>query len=416
MRQVTTSIAGALCCCLLPAVYAADTAQHADLQTQLAELTAKVNELQSRPAAPSLEFDGRIQLDYNGFNGAYNADEGGASASDLFPRRVRFAVDSTLGDWDHTLLLEFAEGTAEILMARIRYAGFDNGLRVQFGKLREDISLNALTSSNNLSLVERSSLADTFSPYFRWGTSAYQYHKETGLRWALGVHKNDAFGADGENENGRLALAYTGRLTWSKLLDAQVIHLGAWHSERDMGGNTLSPALARGEVRETAVRLVDYSAGGNTAALDSLSQSGLEFAYQRQNLTLEAEYARRKLNTVASNDPLNNATIDGYHLSLSYFPAGEVRPYSAGMAIFGQPRDIANSWELVARLSQLNASNNNQGTDVTTYTLGANYYLNPRIRLMANLIHSEVSGPGQQALLGTEDSGTAITARLQYLF
>ncbi|CAM5225369.1 OprO/OprP family phosphate-selective porin [Alishewanella longhuensis] len=415
MRQVTTSIAGALCC-LLPAVYAADAEQQPDLQSQLAELTAKVNDLQSRSSTPSLEFDGRIQLDYNGFNGAYNAAEGGASASDLFPRRVRFAVDSTLGDWDHTLLLEFAEGTAEIVMARIRYAGFANGLRVQFGKLREDISLNALTSSNNLSLVERSSLADTFSPYFRWGASAYQYHKETGLRWALGVHKNDAFGANGENENGRLALAYTGRLTWSKLLNAQVIHLGAWHSERDMGGNTLSPALARGEVRETAVRLVNYSAGGTTAALDSLSQSGLEFAYQRQNLTVEAEYARRTLNTVTSNDPLNDATIDGYHVSLSYFPSGAVRPYSTGMAIFGQPRDIAHSWELVARLSQLNASNGNQGTDVTTYTLGANYYINPRIRLMANLIHSEVSGPGQQALLGTEESGTAITARLQYLF
>lgn len=416
MRLVNNTIASALCCSLLPAAYAANTAQYDDLHTQIAELTTKVNELQNQRSTSSLEFDGRIQLDYNGFNGAYNANEGGASASDLFPRRVRFAVDSTVGDWDHTLLLEFAEGTAEIVMARIRYSGFGNGIRVQFGKLREDISLNALTSSNNLSLVERSNLADTFSPYFRWGTSAYQYHKDTGLRWALGIHKNDAFGASGENENGRLTLAYTGRLTWSKQLDTQVYHLGAWHSERDMGGNTLSPALARGEVRETAVRLVDYSAGGNTAALDSLSQSGLEFAYQRQNITVEAEYARRTLNTTLHNDPLNDATIDGYHLSLSYFPAGEVRPYSAGMAIFGQPKDITHSWELVARLSQLNASSQQQGTDVSTYTLGANYYINPYIRLMANLIHSEVSGPGQYALLGTENNGTAISARLQYLF
>lgn len=418
MKQVTTSLVGiaSTLYCLLPMAYAATSESQTDLAAQLAELTAKVNELQQRPKAPSLEFDGRIQLDYNAFNGAYNANENGASGSDLFPRRVRFAVDSTLGDWDHTLLLEFAEGTAEIVMARIRYAGFANGLRVQFGKLREDISLNALTSSNNLSLVERSSLADTFSPYFRWGASAYQYHKDTGLRWALGVHKNDAFGANGENENGRLALAYTGRLTWSTLTENHVLHLGAWHSERDMGGNTLSPALARGEVRETAVRLINYSAGGNTAALDSLSQSGVEFAYQRQNLTLEAEYARRELNTVNHTDPLNNATIDGYHVSLSYFPSGAVRPYSAGMATFGQPKDIAHSWEWVARVSQLNASNQNQGTDVTSYTLGANYYINPRIRLMANLIYSDVAGPGKQALFGNEDNGTAITGRLQYLF
>lgn len=415
MRQVTPPIAGMLCC-LLPSVYAADTEQHADLQRQLAELTAKVNELQHPSSAPSLEFDGRIQLDFNAFNGAYNATKNGASASDLFPRRVRLGVDSNVGDWDHTLLLEFAEGTAEIIMARIRYAGFSNGLRLQFGKLREDISLNALTSSNNLSLVERSSLADTFSPYFRWGASAYQYNKATGLRWALGVHKNDAFGANGEDENGRLALAYTGRLTWSKVTEQQVLHVGVWHSERDMGGRTLSPALARGEVRETNVRLLNYSAGGSTAALDSMSQSGLELAFQRKNITLEAEYGRRELSTLLRTDPLHNATIDGYSLSLSYFPAGEVRPYNTGMAIFGQPRDISHSWELVARLSQMNASNGTQGTDVTTYTLGANYYINPRIRLMANLIHSDVTGPGQVALVGTEDTGTALTARLQYLF
>lgn len=417
MKQVTTTLAGALCCCLLPSAIAAAEPDTAALRAQLDALTAQVSELQKRnDAAPALEFDGRIQLDFNAFNGAYNAAENGASASDLFPRRVRLGIDSSVGDWDHTLLLEFAEGTAEIIMARIRYAGFSNGLRLQFGKLREDISLNALTSSNNLSLVERSSLADTFSPYFRWGASTYQYHKATGLRWALGVHKNDAFGANGEDENGRLALAYTGRLTWSKVTEQQVLHAGVWHSERDMGGRTLSPALARGEVRETNVRLLNYSAGGTTAALDSMSQSGLELAFQHKNITLEAEYGRRELSTLLRTDPLNNATIDGYSLSLSYFPAGEVRPYNTGTAVFGQPRDIAHSWELVARLSQMDASNGTQGTDVTTYTLGANYYINPRIRLMANLIHSDVTGPGQVALVGTEDTGTALTARLQYLF
>ena len=74
-------------------------------------------------------------------------------------------------------------------MARMRYSGFENGPKLQFGKLREDISLDALTSSNHIALIERSSLADTMSPYFRWGVSAYQYFPSTGLRYALGVYK-----------------------------------------------------------------------------------------------------------------------------------------------------------------------------------------------------------------------------------
>ncbi|MEE2023789.1 OprO/OprP family phosphate-selective porin [Alkalimonas mucilaginosa] len=404
-----------LCSCVVTEVHA-EEAQDSDLQKQIDELSAKVDALEkSKPALP-LRFDGRIQLDYNLFDGAYNAAENGTSGSDLFARRVRLGVNSTVGDWDHTILLDFAEGNDHIVMARIRYAGFGNGVRVQFGKLREDISLNALTSSNNLSLIERSHLADSFSPYFRWGASAYQYHEHTGLRWALGVHKNDAFGASGENSNGRLTLAYTGRLTWSQLVDQHVLHLGAWHSRRDMGGNTLSPRLARGEVRKTPIGLVNYSAGGTTAALDSLHQSGIEVAYQKQNILLEMEYARRELKTMLASDPLNKSDVDGFYLTLSYFPSGEVRPYSTGSAVFGQPRNIANSWEFVTRLSRFNASSENQGTDVTTYTIGTNYYFNTRVRLMANIIYSEVSGPGQQALVGTEDSGKALAARLQYLF
>lgn len=400
--------------CLSPAAYANQTEQ--DLAAQVAKLSEQVAELQKNADSPAISFSGRVQLDYNWFNGAYNANQNGSSGSDLFPRRVRAAIDSEFEDWDHTLLLEFAEGDAEIVMARVRYSGFSNGLRLQFGKLREDISLNALTSSNNISIIERSSLADTFSPYFRWGASAYQYNKETGLRWALGVYKNDAFGSDGKDDNGQLALAYTGRLTWSKSSADQLWHLGAWHSQRDMAGNELNPQVARGELRETAVRLVNYTAGGEAVALDSLRQSGLELAYQFRSLTLEAEYAQRTLNATDSSSLLDGTDHRGYHISASFFPGGQQRPYNAGSAVFGQPKDIRNAWELVARASRLNTANANQGTDVTTYTLGGAYYINPKVKLMANLIHSKVSGAGQYALSGEEDDGTAFAARVQYLF
>lgn len=400
--------------CLAAPSYATEAEQ--DLAAQVAKLSEQVAELQKQTDSPAISFSGRVQLDYNWFNGAYNANENGSSGSDLFPRRVRAAIDSEFENWDHTLLLEFAEGTAETIMARVRYSGFDNGLRLQFGKLREDISLNALTSSNNISLIERSSLADTFSPYFRWGASAYQYNKDNGLRWALGVYKNDAFGSDGEDDSGKLALAYTGRLTWSKTAADQVWHLGAWHSQRDMAGNELAARVARGELRETAVRLVDYAAGGDVVTLDSLRQSGLELAYQLRSLTVEAEYALRTLNTVDNASLLDGTDHSGYYLNVSFFPGGQQRPYNAGSAVFGQPKDIRNAWELVARASRLNTANAGQGTDVTTYTLGGAYYLNPKVKFMANLMHSSVSGAGQQALSGEEDSGTGFAARVQYLF
>ena len=68
--------------------------------------------------------------------------------------------------------------------------------------------------------------------------------KDSGFRYAVGVYKNDAFGATGNDENDRLTLAITGRATWSSAAPGDVIHLGAWHSYRDMGGNELGERFA----------------------------------------------------------------------------------------------------------------------------------------------------------------------------
>jgi phosphate-selective porin OprO/OprP len=104
--------------CLAPPLYATETEQ--DLAAQVAKLSEQVAELQKQADSPAISFSGRVQLDYNWFNGAYNANENGSSGS-----------------------------AAEIIMARVRYSGFDNG-----------------------------------------------------LRWALGLYKNDAFGSNREEDSG----------------------------------------------------------------------------------------------------------------------------------------------------------------------------------------------------------------------
>lgn len=413
MKASTTQLALAVAAALASSSVLAENDTQ-KLQEQLDALQKEVTDLK-KTSGFNLEFGGRVQLDYNYFEGAYNANNDGSGGSDFFPRRIRTYVESEHGNWDHKLLLEFGEGDAEIVMARVRYA-FDNGLKIKVGKIREDISLNALTSSKHINTVERSTVANTFSPFFRWGASAYQYFKDSGFRYAVGVYKNDAFGATGHDENDKLTLAITGRATWSSAAPGDVIHLGVWHSYRDMGGNDLGARFARGEIRETNVRLVDYAVGGNTVALDSLSQTGLEFAYQAKSLTLEAEYASRSLDAVDSNQLLDGERFDGFHVSASYFLGGFQRRYKTASALFVQPKNVENAWELVARVSQMDATSSLQGTQATTYTLGTSYYVSSNIKFMGNLIYSDVEGPGTTALVGDEDSGMGVSARMQYLF
>ncbi|MGL4614736.1 MAG: OprO/OprP family phosphate-selective porin [Shewanella sp.] len=399
-----------------------------ELQAQLTQLTQEVNLLTqqqaasdaataSKPSAPAFEIGGRIQLDYNLFNGAYNAEYNGSRAQDIFPRRVRVDVEGELQDWDYKLLLDFAENTGEIVMARMRYSGFENGPKLQFGKLREDISLDALTSSNHIALIERSSLADIMSPYFRWGVSAYQYFPSTGLRYALGVYKNDAFGTDGKDETDDLNYALSSRVTWSQAKEpGQVLHAGLWYSARQMGGDNLSASFARGELREANTRLINYVAGGEAAAIDRLNQSGLELAFQHDALLLQGEWAQRNLTTQDPLSVLDGERYQAYYLQASYFLTGEQRSYSKGNAVFSQPKDVTDAWELVARFSSADASSDFQGTKAQNYTLGVSYYFNPKVKVMANYIHASVDGAGTIALVGNQNVGDAFAARLQYMF
>ena len=416
-------------------ILAMPTSAFANDQTEIEQLTHQVRALNDKIDAISVkdistsgggldvrsedgkytfEMGGRFQLDYNLFDGAYNADNNGDKGSDLFPRRIRTYVEGKADKWDYKLLLDFSEG-AEVTMARLRYKGFKNGPVIKLGKIREDISLEALTSSKHITSIERSMLANTMSPYFKYGASAYQYFKDPGLRYAVGVYKNDAFGATGEDDNGKLTLAYTGRLTWSPIHTSnRVLHFGAWGSHREMGGNTLSAKFARGEVRETNVRLVNYAAGGDTYEVNDLQQWGLEFAGVYGPMSIQAEYAKRDVNAV---DSINDGSYDGYYITTSYFVTGESRKYEQ-RGVFSSPTPLSTdgAWEVFARMSNFDSTSDTQGTESDVVTLGVNYYLNKKIKFMANYLMSDVSGPGTQELVGNYDSGDSLTLRVQYLF
>ncbi|BAJ03414.1 OprO/OprP family phosphate-selective porin [Shewanella violacea] len=409
-------------------VIANEKSEIEELKQQVASLSEKLDELSvseistsggglevvSKDGKYSFEMGGRFQLDYDTFDGAYNAGNDGKTGSDLFPRRVRTYVEGKADNWDYKLLLDFSEG-AEITMARLRYKGFKGGPVIKLGKIREDISMEALTSSKHITGISRSMLSNTMSPYFKYGVAAYQYFKDSGLRYAVGVYKGGSFGATGKDENDDLALSYTGRLTWSPIHnDGEVLHLGLWGSHRDMGGNDLSAKFARGEVRETNVRLVNYAAGGDTYAVDNLQQWGVEFAGVYGPMSLQAEYAIRDVQAVES---VNDASFDGYYVTASYFITGESRKY-AKRGVFSSPTPLSTdgAWEVFARMSNFDATSDTQGTEADVATIGVNYYLNKKMKFMANYLMSDVSGPGTQDLVGDYDSGNAMTLRAQYLF
>jgi len=81
--------------------------------------------------------------------------------------------------------------------------------------------------------------------------------------------------------------------------------------------------------------------------------------------------------------------FDGWYAFVSWFPAGGSRKYLASEGIFGCPA-IQFKWgivELAARYSTIDLTSGTvNGGQEDNVTLGVNWYIQPKIRIMANYI------------------------------
>ena len=83
--------------------------------------------------------------------------------------------------------------------------------------------------------------------------------------------------------------------------------------------------------------------------------------------------------------------FDGGYAFVSYFLTGESRAYNAAKGTFGRVKS-EGAIELAARYDIMNLDDVGFGTnaaEVTSYTLGANYYFNPYVRMMVNYQNTE---------------------------
>jgi len=376
-----------------------------------------------------LRIGGRFHLDANSYDGAFNAKNGGVSGSDVFVRRARLEVKGSLDNWVYGGTFDFSDtGTnsepGDLLTANLAYTGFakNGGPVIKVGKLKEVGGLAWATSSNHITAMSRPMITNATHGSFNWGGQISQHFKDTGLSYWLHVTQNENGSNKGQNANTAATLAYTGRVTWAPIAEAgKVLHLGAWATHRDQGGNSFRNR-ARPEVNKAAVRLLDSRAGGADPLVDSVTTYGVELASVMGPVSLQGEYIKRETDSLTQGDP----DLDGYYVMATWSPSGLERKYKAKNGAFYQPKN-AKGWELFARYGSADATFKNnsgvtQGTEVDVWSVGVNYYVNKNVRFMLNYINAEVDGSDAalSGLLGAanvgEDSGQGITFRTHYMF
>lgn len=273
--------------------------------------------------------------------------------------------------------------------------------QLTFGQFKPYRGLEELTSSNEITMMERPSTSATGFYSGRQFQTGIGYKALIRDNFGFGIHVMSLshFGLPLEG------ITYGGRGVWLPIhQDGNILHLG-FSINRDTSNH-----------HSLAAKIVDVY-GGRQGVQQSLSVAGaalgaphhnsqttfsIEAAYAFKSFTLQGEYAIATLDhTHRSNSIIKDSLVQAYYVQASWFLTGEQVVYRKDRGAFGKPLPANKwgAWELTGRydvaenISQsLAADPCKTGTskcEVDVITLGMNWYPYPNVRFMANYYLSE---------------------------
>lgn len=318
-------------------------------------------------------------------------------------RRAYLEVGGQLDEgWEYKVQVDFADGDVAVLDTYLKH----NWLTL--GQFKVPQALEAMTSDNYITFIERSQAVVAFAVDRRIGAGA----NFSGDNWTGGVA---VFGQNSRVQDGGKdeGMGVSGRFTFVPLqTDGSVVHMGVWGSFEEPQ-NTMDEEVrlrARPESHVTSVRLIDT---GTIDNVDDITKLGLEGAWVMGSLAVQGEYITTDVNR--SVDPSFN--FDGYYMQASYLTGGNSRAYKGGA--FGRTK-ASDAWEFAVRYSTLDLTGAGEtamlpgkGGEQNILTLGVNYYVNPNLRFMANYSDIETKKYNDGS---PEESPSVLQFRLSYDF
>ena len=330
----------------------------------------------------SFQPTGRMHLDAGGFDDDAVDHPNGAEF-----RRARIGMKGKVSkDFGYKLEADFANEGVNLTDAYLNYSGLDK-TDIRVGHFKPGYSLEETMSSNDISFIERSAAVDSFTSSRKLGLGVLHHDKNWTL--AAGVFNDDA-GRESDDDE---ALSVNGRFTVAPIIDDnKIVHLGASASYREPDqSNDTFDFDARADNR---LQRSDSIAAVMTD-VEHAQVYGIEAAASIGSVHAQGEYLIADVDNRAGNDP----SFSGGYGQVAWFATGEQRPYSAKKGAFSAPKinrplnPSKGDWgavELAARYSHLDLNDGGiTGGELTTTTLGANWYVNNNVRFMGNVIFAD---------------------------
>ncbi len=436
----------------------------------------QAEEVKTRGGIQVKSDDGAFKFDFNGrlhFDAyAHDADNDSANPDRLnfengsFVRRLRLSAKTKLyTEWEGQLELDFPTGTnsnnvsgnnVNVQNAWLAYTGWkpfggeSPPVRLQIGQFKTPMGLEELTSSNYITFIERSMPTNSVAPNFRRGAQLSSVYGN--MTWAVmpyfdanrvstdptvGANLGGAAAGINDDTASSAGFGLGGRLTWTPVKDK----LKLWHVglavAREDDVRAVAPATTRYDARnvpQIAMTPTSLLQNANVSEGEAALRYGLESAFVYGPFSLQGEYLAADYDTASPNtvgnggNPQNgDPKISGFYVFGSWFITGESRPYRSGTGTFDRlkPLKKTGAWEMVARYDFLeseygiNVDAANESTvenQIETYTIGVNYYVNPNVRFMLNLISHDIDVQRANGNPSYEGSPKSIGFRTQFDF
>ncbi len=333
--------------------------------------------------------DGPLYYDDEGSFAEDRAELQNSLAGGILIRRARLAIKSQLwGDWYGEVDMDFAEEATALKDAYISYKGlFDGKGHFRVGNFRQPFGLEEVTTSRNLTFMERSQGTEPFVVGRRLGAEVSGFGEQ--YRWAV-----SAFGGDVEdfykesNEN----VNFAARVNYTPInTDDSVLMIGA-------AGTMQKPTFIDFDIKvntrpETNVSDTKF-VYAKYKDVDKYNVLGAELAYVNKRLRVQGEYMSAKYKFLEDSDMSDDVSNSGGYLFASYFLTDDGYKYDARDAEFGRlvPNSKSGAWEVAARYSFVDLNDEDVTDDgdpvmygkSTSMTLGVNYYPNANVKLMLN--------------------------------
>jgi phosphate-selective porin OprO/OprP len=333
---------------------------------------------------------GRLLMDFGHVSDSH--DEQDRTGTEF--RAARLGIEGKAWkDVKYKFEIDFATNEVDITDAYLEYAGWDP-VYILVGHAKTTNSMEELTSSRHIDLLERGGFTDAFNFNRRLGVQV-GYVGEW-FRFDAGV-----FGAElqtpDENFNDE-GYAFSARVAaYPEIGNGGILHVGASVLYRNYNDDIYERDVRyrqRPHTHLSGIRYIDT----NTFEAGSDLFFGVEAAGIFGPFWASSEWGWLKVKDIVGKAD-TKATFQGGYFGLGWFITGEQRGYVEGS--FDRPKKVNNpvfegGWgalALVARIDYVDlndATANIFGGEQLTYVVGLNWFLNRHTVIKLNYAHSDI--------------------------